>query len=177
MLQRRSLVGVGVLIALGICVLALQNAGLIPTVRSIWNARRAAVTREQDLAKIERLHHLDVTATLSGDLKALADGVTDDIVRLQQGAEADIGKRAFVAANERVKAALPGYRALSYVPEIKEVIVTDDGWAFEWGTFTASFVEAPGREEQHLRGKLLRIFRKQADGTWKVARGMWNTSG
>ncbi len=78
---------------------------------------------------------------------------------------------------ERTKAALPGYRVLSYSPQIREVIVTVDGWAFEWGTFTASYVEGPGREEKHLRGKLLRIYRKQADGGWRAAGGMWNTSG
>ncbi len=82
-----------------------------------------------------------------------------------------------LAVIERMKAALPGYRVLSYSPQIREVIVTDDGWAFEWGTFTASFVEGSGREEKHLRGKLLRIYRKQADGRWRAARGMWNTSG
>ncbi len=177
MLQRRGLIGVRLLVTFGVCLLVLQNAGFVPTVRSVWNARSVATVRMRDLAEIEKLHHIDVNATLSGDLKALADGFTDDIVRLQQGAEPDVGKQAVIAANERMKAALPGYRALSYSPEIKEVVVTDDGWAFEWGTFTASYVEGPGREEKHLRGKLLRIFRKQADGTWKAARGMWNTSG
>jgi ketosteroid isomerase-like protein len=175
MAQRHSLVRV--LIGLGICLLVLQNAGLIPTVQSASNARKAAMTREHDLAEIEQLHRADIAATLAGDYAALAEAATDDIVRLQQGAEPDVGKRAVIAANERMKAALPGFRALTYVPAIKEVVVTDDGWAFEWGTFTASYVGAPGREEKHLRGKLLRIFRKQADGRWKVARGMWNTSG
>ncbi len=175
MLERRGLIGVGALIGVGILV--LQNAGVVPTVQSAWDARKAAVTRQHDLAEIERLHHLDVAATLSGDMKALVDGFTDDIVRLQQGAEPDVGKQAVLAVTERVKAALPGYRVLSYSPQIREVIVTDDGWAFEWGIFTASYVEGPGREEKHLRGKLLRIYRKQADGRWKAARGMWNTSG
>ncbi len=167
----------GAVIGLGLCLLVLQNAGLIPTARPAWNARRAALTRQRDLAEIEKVHRLDVAATLSGDYAALVEGATDDVVRLQQGTEADVGKQAVIAANSRMKAALPGYRALTYAPEIKEVIVTNDGWAFEWGTFTASYVEAPGREEKHLRGKLLRIYRKQADGTWKAARAMWNTSG
>ncbi len=173
--MRRPLIGF--LVVVGICVLVFQNAGLVPTVRPAWGPRRAASTHEQDVAAIRKLNQLDVAATLSGDLKALADACTDDVVRLQQGAEPDVGKQALIAANERMKAALPGYRALSYVPDIKELIVTDDGWAFEWAVFTASYVEAPGREEKHVRGKLLRIYRKQADGGWKAARAMWNTSG
>ena len=163
------------LVALGICILTLQNAGILPTLRSAWNVRRDAAIREHDLEQIEWLHRLDVAATLSGDLAALEEAATDDIVRLQQGAEADIGKHAVIAANERQRAASPGFRVLSYVPEIKDVTLTADGWAFEWGTFAASFVQSPRDEERRIRGNLLRIFKKQADGRWKVARAMWNT--
>jgi len=94
-------------------------------------------------------------------------------IPLQQGQEAEIGRQAILAA--RLKAAKPGFRVLSYVPEIKDVTITD-GWAFEWGYFTASFVESPGGEEKRLRGKQLRVLKKQPDGSWKVARAMWNTS-
>lgn len=163
-------------IALGICVLTLQNAGLVPTVRSAWNARRAAMTREQDLADLRKFHNLDVAATLSRDVRALAQGWSDDIVRLQQGQEPEIGKQTLIANDERRKAAVPGMRILSYVPEIREITVTDDGWAFEWGTLTASYVEAPGGEEKHIRGKLLGVLKKQTNGTWKAARVMWNSS-
>jgi ketosteroid isomerase-like protein len=31
-------------------------------------------------------------------------------------------------------------------------------------------------EEKRIRAKLLRGFKKQADGSWKAARAMWNTS-
>jgi len=100
---------------------------------------------------------------------------TDDIVRLQQGQEAEVGKQAILAAEERRRAAHPGFRVVSYVPEIKDVTVTD-GRAFEWGYFTASFVESPGGEEKRIRAKVLRVLKKQADGSWKGALGMWNTS-
>jgi hypothetical protein len=45
----------------------------------------AADSRAQDMAKIDKLHKLDVTATLSGDVVALSQGMTDDVVILQQG--------------------------------------------------------------------------------------------
>jgi ketosteroid isomerase-like protein len=127
----------------------------------------------QDMAAIGKLHKLDVEATLSGDQAALSEGMTDDVVILQQGQEAEIGRQAILA--QRLKAQKPGFRVLSYVPEIKDVTITD-GWAFEWGYFTASFVASPGGEEQRLRGRLLRVLKKQPNGSWKVARGMWNTS-
>lgn len=164
------------IVALGIGVLILQNAGLIPTARSAWNARRDAMTREQDRAAIEELHRKDVVATLTQDPAALTDLWADDVVRLQQGEDAVIGKRAIFEANARAKAARPGFRVLSYVPEIKDLTITADGWAFEWGYFTASYVEASGGAEKRLKAKMLRVLKKQPDGSWKGALGMWNTS-
>ena len=76
---------------------------------------------------------------------------------------------------ERRRTAQPGFRVLSYVPEIKHLTVTG-GWAFEWGYITGSYVESPGGEEKHIRGKVLRVLKKQADGGWKGAIGMWNTA-
>ncbi len=134
-----------------------------------------STTHAQDMAGIEKLHREDVAATLSGDLAALSDLWTDDIVRLQQGQEAEVGKQGILEAEERRRAANPGFRVVSYVPEIKDVTITDDGWAFEWGHFTASFVTSPGGEETRMRAKVLRILKKQPDGSWKGAVGMWNT--
>jgi ketosteroid isomerase-like protein len=129
----------------------------------------------QDMAGIEKLHSLDVAATLSGDVAALSEGWTEDVVILQQGQEAEVGKQAILAARERRRAANPGVRVVSYVPEIKDVTITDDGWAFEWGYFTASYVDAAGGDEKRIRGKLLRVLKKQGDGSWKGARAMITT--
>ena len=125
----------------------------------------------QDLAAIQRLLRQDIAATLSRDITALTDLNTDDGVRLQQGEPDDIGKEAIRATNERQKAATPELRVLSYVPEDREVTVTD-GWAFVWGYFTGSYVESPGGAVKRVRGKRLLILRKQPDGSWKCARGM-----
>ena len=47
--------------------------------------RKTADTHEQDMAEIEKLHRLDIAATLSRDTAALTELFTDDDVRLQQG--------------------------------------------------------------------------------------------
>jgi hypothetical protein len=54
------------------------------------SSARTADTYAQDMAEIDRLHHLDVAATLSGDYAAIAETCTDDCVRLQRAEEADI---------------------------------------------------------------------------------------
>jgi hypothetical protein len=82
--------------------------------------------RARDLAEIEKLHRKDVEATLAGDQAALGEGMTDDIVILQQGQEPEIGKQATLEA--RRKNAKPGFRVLSYATDIKDVTFTD-GWA------------------------------------------------
>ena len=133
--------------------------------------RKPADTHVQDMAAIEKLHSQDIAATLSRDTAALTELWTDDAVRLQQDGPDDIGKEAIRATNERQKAATPELRVLSYVPEIKEVTITD-GWAFEWRYYTASYVESPSGEVQRIRGKVLVVLKKLPDGSWKTARAM-----
>jgi ketosteroid isomerase-like protein len=125
----------------------------------------------QDLAGVEKFLRQDIAATLSHDMAALTEMNTDDAVRLGQGEPDDIGKEAIRATNERLKAAAPELRVLSYVPEDKEVTVTD-GWAFVWGYFTGSYVESPGGAVKRVRGKRLLVLKKQPDGGWKCARAM-----
>lgn len=133
---------------------------------------RSAAT-DTEMVGIERLHELDAAATLSRDPTAIADLWTDDAVRLEPGGAAEIGRQMIRVNNEKSNLNHPGFKILSYTPEIKSVEVSD-GWAFEWGYFSASFQEAPNGPAKTLRGKLLRVLRKQNDGSWKFARVMWN---
>ena len=130
------------------------------------------MTRAQDITEIEKLRRHDVDATLLRDTEALSGQWTDDAVRLGQGEQDDIGKEAIRATDERFKAATPELRVLSYAPEYKDLTITDDGWAFEWRYFTASYVESPDGEEKRVRGKVLAVHKKQPDGSWKCARAM-----
>ena len=126
------------------------------------------------MAAIETLRQEDIAATLAGDVAAIGELWTDDIVLIGPGQEAQVGKQNILALRERLKAAQP--RVLSYVPEIKNTTITADGWAFDWGVFTASYVEAASGEEKHVRMNLLRVMKKQADGSWKTAIGMTNAA-
>jgi len=131
--------------------------------------------RAADLAAIEKLRQQDIAATLSRDPVALTDLWTDDAVRLGAGQPAEVGKQAIRESNERQIAATPELRVLSYVPETKDLTITD-GWAFEWRYFTASYVESPGGEVKRIRGKVLMVLKKLPDGSWKCFRGMGDTS-
>jgi ketosteroid isomerase-like protein len=46
--------------------------------------------------------------------------------------------------------------------------------AFDLGTFELVSVPAEGEEPSPICGKYVYIMRKQADGSWKLSRYMWN---
>ena len=126
--------------------------------------------RAADLAAIEKLHQQDIAAMLSRDPVALTDLWTDDAIRLGPGRPADVGKQAIRESHERWSAR-PGLKVLTYVPETKDVTIWD-GWAVEWGYFTASYVESQGGEPKQMRGTRLWVLKKLPDGSWKYFRGM-----
>jgi uncharacterized protein (TIGR02246 family) len=131
-------------------------------------------SRAADVAAIEKLRQQDIAATMSRDPAALTDLWTDDAVRLGAGAPAEVGKTAIRESNER-QTANKGFRVLSYVPETKDVTLLDGGWAVEWRTFTASYVESPGGAVKQVRGKVLMVLKKLPDGSWKCFRAMGST--
>ena len=67
------------------------------------------------------------------------------------------------------------FKVLSYVPEIKDFTFLEGGWAVEWRTFTASYVDSPGAETKQIRGTVLAVYKKLPDGRWRCFRGMGAT--
>ena len=126
---------------------------------------------EQDRIAIERLHEQDIAATLTDDADQLAKLWDQDAVRLQSGSPAEVGKATIYTNDKRWQANLHGGRTLSYKPELKDLQIVG-GWAFEWGTFEVRFRESEHGTEKTLHGKILRVLRKQSDGSWKFARVM-----
>ena len=48
-------------------------------------------------------------------------------------------------------------------------------WAFEWGYLDGTFQASGYAKPQVIRAKLLRVLKRQSNGSWKFARVMWNT--
>ncbi len=126
---------------------------------------------EQDRTAIERLHEEDIAATLADDADQLVKLWDQDAVRLQSGSPAEVGKATIYVNDKRWQANLHGGRTLSYKPELKNLQIVD-GWAFEWGTFEVRFRESEHGSEKTLHGKILRVLRRQNDGSCKFARVM-----
>jgi ketosteroid isomerase-like protein len=121
---------------------------------------------QQDRAAIERLHQLDIQTTLSGKADDLAKLWDKDAVRLLPDSPVEIGKAAIYATDKREETSGEGLNAC-YAPEIKDLQIAGD-WAFEWGYF--SYKESA--KAKPIRGKVLRVIKRQPDGSWKFARVM-----
>ena len=122
--------------------------------------------RAADRAAIQKLRQQDIAATFSLDTVALTDGWTDDAVRIGPVPPAEVGKQAIRAFYERLTAN-KDFKVLSYVPEYKELIFLDGGWAVEWRPYTGSFITSPGGAPVHARGRVLIVYKKLPDGSWK----------
>ncbi len=114
---------------------------------------------------IERLHQADVKATLSGKADDFAELWDKDAVRILPGNPAEIGKATIYANDKREQANANRGRTLCYTSEIKDLQIAGD-WAVEWGYFSykESATAKPGR------GKVMRVIKRQPDGSWKFAR-------
>lgn len=55
-------------------------------------------------------------------------------------------------------------------------IVVSGGWAFMRGHWTLTIAPRGGGPARRLQGKHLVIWQRQDDGSWKVARDIWNST-
>ena len=128
------------------------------------------MTRDNDLRAIEALNQHDVDAVLAGDTLAITSQWTDDFVVLSSRATIR-GKAANVALIEASADQMKTFEPVDYTVELEEIIVAGD-YAFEWGTYRGSVRPRAGGEATPYQGKLLRILRRQPDGSWKMHRTM-----
>jgi len=125
---------------------------------------------EQDaLVGIKELHRRDIEASKARDFKILLSLWTEDGVLLEPGKEPVIGKEALKAYMYEQAKISQTYKIKKYEHKWEEIKVFDD-WAFEWGFFDEEAEMIKGGEIIKQQGKLLRVLKRQKDGSWKVAR-------
>lgn len=88
--------------------------------------------------------------------------MTDDVVCMVPGA-APFGKEAFANASKGMQGA-----AISGSNDIREIVVLGD-WAFTRNYLEVTLTPADGASVKRT-GYTLSIFRKGADGRWRLAR-------
>ena len=124
---------------------------------------------KQDMIGIERLHEQDMEATLSDSADQLAKLWDRDGVRFPAGRPAEIGAAVIFADDKQWEMSSGRERSLCYDLEVQDIQIAGD-WAFEWGY--GSYKIARGDKETVQYAKLMRVMKRQSDGTWRFARVM-----
>ena len=115
-----------------------------------------------DVRQIRELVVAWIAASKAGDLSALMDMMTDDVVFMTPG-RPPFGKAEFAADSERMKGAAIDARA-----DVQEIEVLGP-WAYIRNHIQAELT-FPGQTPRHMSGYAMTVLRKDADGRWRIAR-------
>ena len=85
-----------------------------------------------------------------------------------------IGKDANRAAIVRLRDESRDVQITDYILSFNEVKIVGD-WAFEWGTYSGTVKPVGGGEALRTTGKVIRVLKKDSDGSWKIARAMYDS--
>ena len=125
---------------------------------------------KQDMKGIERLHEQDKEATLSDSADQLAKLWDKDAVRFLVARPAEIGAAVIYSDDKQWEMSSGRERTLCYDMEVQDIQIAGD-WAFEWGYGSIKTAKAPNKVSIQY-GKVMRVMRRQSDGTWRFARVM-----
>lgn len=123
--------------------------------------------READLRAIEAINQRDMQFALANDPARMMSQWADDIVLLQPVGPIMRGRQAIADAFRGVETP----EIVEYVLDIHEVAVLGDH-AFQWGTYHYGMRPRGGGDTVRTAGKIMRILRRQSDGSWKIYRGI-----
>ena len=127
---------------------------------------------EADLASIRALPKAWGTAMASENIPALVSLRADDVVRMPPDGPVAKGKPPL---EDFYRGLFEQFSVEGNWPvEGTEEIVIADGWAFHASEYTLRLRPKDGGETTEIHGKIIAICRQQPDGTWKIAREIWN---
>jgi len=105
------------------------------------------------------------SATAAGDVDTVLGLMTDDVVFLVAGRPPMRGRDAF----ERGLRGLLAQHRIESSAEIKEIVISGS-LAYCWSELSVRVIPISGGNATTRAGDALSILRKQADGSWRVAR-------
>ncbi|UCE58398.1 MAG: SgcJ/EcaC family oxidoreductase [Phycisphaerales bacterium] len=130
---------------------------------------------DDDLKAIQQLHEADKRATLALHVDALLDLWADDGVMLRPGSAPIVGKEAIKEVLRRWNPDPDQVEPLRADIDFQDVKIIGD-WAIEYGTFDSAWHVSGEEAPVTSVGNILRVLKRQPDGSWKCARAIWNTN-
>ncbi len=128
---------------------------------------------QEDQREIENLHNTDIKAALAFDVDTLVTLWDDDIVSIPPGSAPIVGKKANFEHVQELKKRAADTEILAYEQKWAEVRVEGD-YGYEYGTIHQVVRPPMAKAEQALDFNVMRILRKQPDGSWKIYRSIFN---
>ena len=129
-----------------------------------------AASAEGDVEAINELLDEEVASVNDGDVERLLTLVADDTVWMPPNHPAIFGKEALRSWAEDFLSQF----SVEITASSEEVLVFGD-WALQRYSMTMAMTPVAGGEAIQEDGKGLHIYQKQSDGSWELARDIWNT--
>ena len=129
-------------------------------------------TSAEDIANIEALRRRDVAASMSGEIENLKSLMDKQCIVLPPDSEPESGQAFLDRAADSSKDAKSQEQILELTQDWDELQLFGD-FAYERGIVSYTVRDVDGgivRETQ----RLMRILRRQDDGSWRVYRATWH---
>ena len=129
----------------------------------------AVETTGADIAALDALREQFVGLFQVGDASSLAALYTEGAILMPPEKPAATGRQAI----ESVFRATFGQFSAKLNIDFDETKIAGD-WAFERGSYALTLTPRDGGEPIQESGKYLMILRRDSQGSWKLARDIWN---
>jgi ketosteroid isomerase-like protein len=129
----------------------------------------------EDRAAIQELDDKEIKANLALDVKALELLWDPEIVSMPPAHAAITGLEANRAYLEEVAKQMENFQILAYEQSWQEVRIMGD-YAYELGTIETRIGPMNPGPEVDTTYNMMRVLKKQPDGSWRVYRAIWNNA-
>ena len=156
--------------ALVLLSLAATLVACAPAAEQPAPAMEEIDTTEADVEAINSVREREGAAAIAGDAESFVALITDDAVFMPPNEPPVTGKEA-------IRSWLQDFFdqfTIEYTPSFGEIVVAGD-WAFESYSWTWTLTPVAGGEPISDSMKCVHIYQRQPDGSWKIARDIWNS--
>jgi uncharacterized protein (TIGR02246 family) len=132
----------------------------------------ARASSSGDVKAIDDLQKQVDDAIATGDTERYVGLITDDAVLMPPSGPPVVGRQAIRSWSEAIA---KRFRITKYLPVNDELVIAGD-WAFRRATFSWTVTPTAGGDSIQDSGKFIILYKRQSDGSWRVARDIWNSN-
>ena len=141
---------------------------------AVGGAMNGDAKEAADVVQLEEIWNEYEASVISGDFERWISLWDDDGIQMPPDEPRHIGKEQIGAANR------PAFEDTSF--EMNEFVINADefriggDWAHSYGTGRWSMTPKEGGDTIEVAGKFSSTFKRQADGSWKIAYDSFNSN-